>query len=378
MKIRRSLFLFIIFLILLIYALMFSIRSPFKDYFYPIIYRNIAKEIDIKTDPLLNTHIIHLKDGRKINAILLKETQDSYYIKEDFGYSGYVDTWLKKSDIQSLDSITTKNIPVSANEIIAKKLFPDFHIYRRDAYTFFSDASYFLIENTARELERLRDHIEQEFFEVIGTDKKTERICVVIFNNEEEYKRFAIRIDPTFKEAVGFYHPDYKMLFVSNMSSKKHKIDNITNTVRHEGAHQIFYSYGLHFGYGKVDRLWLVEGLAIYSEPSFRGWKLISNRRKNIEKSINSGDFIGLRELLKRREGFSSLHIDKMRLFYDESWSLVYFLMYRYPRQFMNFLKEIKAHPFLCLLKGDERLLEQTLGVSIDTLEQEFKTFCGR
>jgi hypothetical protein len=199
-------------------------RSPFKDYTYPIIYHSVADQIDTRVGETENTHIVHLKNGTQIKVNLIKETQDAYYVRYDFGHTGHMEQLLKKSNIERLEPIQTKSVPISANEIIAKKMFPAFHVYRRDFYTFFSDESYFYIEDTIELLEELRRQICDEFPEIITDNINTPRACVVIFRNKSDYKKFSGNIDTSLKESSGFYHVDYQMFFTYNMLSDKKKV----------------------------------------------------------------------------------------------------------------------------------------------------------
>ena len=65
----------------------------------------------------------------------------------------------------------------------------------------------------------------------------------------------------------------------------------------------------------------------------------------------------------------------EIRLFYTESWALVYFLIRKHRTEFGNYLKELKDHPILCFFDGDAKLLEKSLGMNLQTLEDEFKSY---
>src|SRR3989338_9289466 len=120
----RKTFLFLIFLGLLAYFLIFSIRSPIKNETFPIVFQGVAGTISAKVGEQENTHIIYFKDGRKVKANLVKEAGDSYDIHGGFGNSGSIEYSVKKSDIDKIEPIILTDAPVAANEIIAKQTFP--------------------------------------------------------------------------------------------------------------------------------------------------------------------------------------------------------------------------------------------------------------
>ncbi|MFH1360357.1 MAG: DUF1570 domain-containing protein [Candidatus Omnitrophota bacterium] len=386
MKISRSLFLFIILLGLLSYVMVFSIRSPLKDVLYPVIYKNMADQIDTRVGEIENAYVFHLKDGKKLKVSRFKKTGDDYFIRGSFGHSGFIEESIHADTIERIEPVTIKHTPVSANEIVAKRLFPDFHVFRRDTYTFFSDESYFYIENTIDLLETLRGQIKEQFPEIFDDKADQKRIGVVIFRSEKAFKEFAKKFDPALTDAAGFYNDDYQTFFIYNLLS--HQLDqkglrlNVSNAmsqsndaVRHEGAHQIFYSADLHYGFG-LDRLWLVEGLAVYSEPYKVGAR-IYQREKDFRQAVSSGRFIALEKLIQEKGMFSSKSVDDMRDFYNESWALVYYLMDKQRLGFSKFLMRTKARPFDSFLKGDDKVLEETLGMNVKTLEKKFKAYWG-
>jgi hypothetical protein len=123
--------------------------------------------------------------------------------------------------------------------------------------------------------------------------------------------------------------------------------------------------------------MWLVEGLAIYCEPSSVG-KLLKKRRERLRKAIKSGEFIPFRQLLNQRGILGVFKLKKLRLFYDESWALVYFLMKSYRDGFGKFLETTKEHPIISLIKGDADLLAESLGMDINVIEDGFVNFCRK
>ena len=125
--------------------------------------------------------------------------------------------------------------------------------------------------------------------------------------------------------------------------------------IRHEGAHQLFYTYQIHSLYG-AEPTWLREGLAVYCEPEEVG-RYHYVMAKRIAAYRKAGQLLPLRTLLTHRAGggFFALGARQAEIAYAQSWSVVYFLMQDpYRRGFFEFVKSYRD------LK-DERAVEQIL-----------------
>ncbi len=100
------------------------------------------------------------------------------------------------------------------------------------------------------------------------------------------------------------------------------------STIRHEGAHQLFFTYGVHSSF-HIENEWLVEGFAVFCETEHIG-NVATMRVKLVRSELAKKKHIPLRKLLEYRPptGFSSLeNASRIDLAYSESWSLIHYLM---------------------------------------------------
>jgi hypothetical protein len=116
------------------------------------------------------------------------------------------------------------------------------------------------------------------------------------------------------------------------------------STIIHEATHQIAFNCGLHTRYSDCP-VWFSEGIAMYFETpdlrSTKGWSGIGG--------INPPRLARFQEYLKRRspDSLQTLIADDKRFrdpsrnldAYAEAWSLSYFLIRRYPKQYVAYLK---------------------------------------
>ena len=241
--------------------------------------------------------------------------------------------------------------------------------YRFKNYTLFSNSGFSSIGPTAGILKKLHADLTKAFPSIIAPKNNTNRICVVLFNKSEEYQNFVKGFNPAFVTSNGCYSPDHNILFINNDSSVRARQAYSSNTIRHEGVHQILYNAKLHFGWN-IDRLWLVEGLAVYCESAQLGERA-GFRQQYIKKALQQNRQFPMTKLLSKY----TVDDKKSSLFYNQSWAFIYFLANNYPDEFMEYLAYIKNHPFLSWHKGDAKLLETFIGKKIELIENEFKKF---
>jgi hypothetical protein len=109
-------------------------------------------------------------------------------------------------------------------------------------------------------------------------------------------------------------------------------------TIRHEGAHQIFYDLHVH-GRSPDTPHWVIEGLATFCETDPLGARHNPSRAGVLRAARRNGKLIPLRRLTRSR--------CETPLQYSECWALTVFLMHsdRYRRGFFEYLR--------CLGSGD-------------------------
>jgi hypothetical protein len=155
---------------------------------------------------------------------------------------------------------------------------------------------------------------------------------------------------------------------------------NTVATIIHEATHQIAFNAGLHQRLADIP-LWLSEGLAMFFETpdlsSSKGWRTIG--------AINRPRLVRFRQYLKNRpaDSLTTLIADDKRFrdtataldAYAEAWSLNYFLINRYPKQYAEYLKALGAKGPLLSDTPEERLAEfrKAFGDDLGELDREFQ-----
>jgi len=153
----------------------------------------------------------------------------------------------------------------------------------------------------------------------------------------------------------------------------------IVATVVHEATHQIAFNCGLHTRYSDCP-LWFSEGIAVYFETpdlrSSRGWRGIGE--------INRPRLTRFKDYLRHRppDSLETLLRDDKRLqttdggldAYAEAWALTYFLLNRYPRQYVAYLKRLSEKKPMRYDNAQTRLAEfrEAFGDDLEKLDAEF------
>lgn len=150
-------------------------------------------------------------------------------------------------------------------------------------------------------------------------------------------------------------------------------------TVIHEGTHQLMFNMGMQTRFSDTP-LWINEGLAMYFEtPDLsnpRGWRAIGQinpmRIGRFRQLISARGSDSLQTMLssdtKFRDPNQSLDA------YAEAWAFNYFLLNRYPDEYVQFLKHMSGKPRLQYDSGETRLKEflQFFEQDLASLDREF------
>ncbi len=156
-------------------------------------------------------------------------------------------------------------------------------------------------------------------------------------------------------------------------------------TIVHEATHQIAFNCGLHARFSDVP-MWVSEGIAVYFETpdlrSAKGWSTVG--------AINRARLVQFRDYLTRRpaDSLRTLVADDRRLqstdtgpdAYAEAWALTYFLLRRYPVQFVAYLKGISQKKPMIWDDPETRLHEfrAAFGDDLERLDAEFIRYMAR
>ena len=150
-------------------------------------------------------------------------------------------------------------------------------------------------------------------------------------------------------------------------------------TVIHEGTHQLMFNMGMQTRFSDTP-LWINEGLAMYFEtPDLsnpRGWRAIGQinpmRIGRFRQLIGTRDSKSLGTMLSSDTKFRdpNLALDA----YAEAWAFNYFLLNKYPEEYVNFLKHMSKKPRLKYDTPETRLNEflQFFKQDLPALDREF------
>ena len=193
-----------------------------------------------------------------------------------------------------------------------------------------------------------------------------------------------VTFDLTGSEKIRANRPRPKAAVHINQLLARPSAAETVATIVHEATHQLAYNSGLQRRYAD-NPLWLSEGLAMFFETpdlkSNRGWRGIGTinrnrlgqfRRFQATQATNS-----LESLLSTDDRVRNG--DTAVAAYAESWALCYFLLKRYPQQFVAYLADQSHKAPLVYDTPRDRLLEfQRHFGEVSALEEEFRRYMKR
>ena len=341
---------------------------------------------------------IYLRDGRVASGNKVSREGASFYLKQalegggniSFGFDAAkvekVELWPPPPDHQldkDFKQLRDLNLKYSFKEppyyIVSTVESSDLILYFRALRQFCSDFS-------------------MRFLELIDTDKPAPALGVVIFGSYDDFLKYAGL--PKGTNMAGFYLPDKKYLALFNMKEVdmvrfrlaraeyveqkigdvKTKVelysstdsagkwaaydflekiqfkveadrmrveswarDRTMETIRHEAGHQLFDLLGIDSA--SVYRgAWLSEGLAEYVSTDPLGG-INKERLMFLRAELEAGrHLMPLQYLMSIQNGSGIRKLQDPNytlLGYAQSWGLVYFLMEKYPEQFLGYLREV-------------------------------------
>lgn len=316
------------------------------------------------------THRLVFTDGEEMEGRVLEASKDSVVFVETYGESGSMSVNVPRSRIRQLMTIPPALPGVTYRDVRFRMEFPGLRLYKREPYTVMTDESWFRVEATVKELVRLYRDFMQVFGELVTVSERRDDIQVLFFSREDAFKAYQEKYAPQLPGA-GFYSPWIDRLIVFNQETAAHvararkqvaeevakhraeladrpaalaRLDawrsetekhiarfaeaQTVSTVRHEGAHQLFFSFGVH-SINRIENEWVFEGLAAYCEtPRFGEHDQV--RVGVLKRAQQEGSLIPLVDLvnLRHEAGLMSYGLPpRVELAYAQSWSLVCWLM---------------------------------------------------
>lgn len=157
-------------------------------------------------------------------------------------------------------------------------------------------------------------------------------------------------------------------------------LEDLRNTIIHEGTHQVAFNRGLHSRIGSNPR-WVVEGLAMVFESE--GLRSGTGRQTD---RLNRERFLWFNEYRKKRRAKKSLatFLKSDQLFqtaaldaYSEAWALSFYLLETRPRKYIRYLKLVSRNSRGRNYTGSERLQDfrRLFHENLEWLEVDYLRF---
>ncbi len=262
--------------------------------------------------------------------------------------------------------------------------FPDLKHYYIPPYLFATDTLYSYVHVAHGVLNRLSEQFLGTFRVLVTDEVRTKLAYVCFFRDEEQYLEYAIRKeDVPLETTVGFYSQEQDCLFLYDRlrSFARNRIDRsideladaarirsgltedrilalaeaerersydilvrqVVRTLRHEGAHQLAFSLGVHSAEG-FEHLWLQEGLAQYCETDPIG-QPIPGKFAELRTALAAHRLVPWHELVDTPSGtgFGS-HGNRATVAYAQSWLLFHTLMQPpYRARFLKYMDSVRC-----------------------------------
>ena len=386
------------------------------------------KEIQVKRNlestvrDRLPRHRLVLRSGEVLSGRLVgRDENGGYSFMQSFGDSGSFCAHIPEYRVLRLEGTRSQVPDVTYRDVKFHLEFPDLSFYRRPPYTVVTDQNYLQVERAVKDLQRLHHDFVSTFGPLITLPDRGEAIQLLFFENEERYRAYQRNYAPQLEHTAGFYTPkldrfvvfnqihadqrqiDQELVFEKIKAARKnagamvnmgrvkdwqiragrsviqHAEEQTRMTVRHEGAHQLFFTYGVHSSH-HAENSWLIEGLASFHETTPPGSPQ-AGRIALLKEAEAEDSLIPLAELVNSRSprGLYTFWGDKrVQLAYAQSWALVNFLMREQHRKaFFSYMDYVRDPAHIDDLAANPRvdLLARSLGMDTTELERQWQWY---
>ena len=349
--------------------------------------------------------IIVCHNGRIIKGKILSESRSSVAIMQTFGAAASMRFKVKRADISRIETHVVQPVNVSYRDVRFRMEFPAMNFYCRPPFTIVTTENFFDVEKAIRELERLHCDVLKVFGPLIEQRSRGRSIQIVFFSQEKQFYAYRKKHAPNLGYSAGFYSPGLDRLVLFDQASSAEMVvakqhlagmrnaymrehaslsrragiykwhqklnqkltrlgrEETERVFRHEGAHQFFYTYGIHSEH-HAENLWLLEGLATYCESSVSG----SNPHhvvQELKEAHRLNDLLSWPKLVNFRstQGFARLlRNDRVGIAYSQSWLLTHWLMQSRNRDgffaYIRFVRDPVNARDLARLNHFDRLAE--------------------
>ena len=364
----------------------------------------------------LPSHRLILKTGKVMEGRLVETKPDYVLFEESYGSSGVLRARIARSRIDHIERLKISPPRITYRDVLFQMEFPRMKLYKHPPYTIVTDESYFQVQRSVRTLRDLYTEVMRVFGPLMERGRRGKGLQILFFSDREAYLRYQKHYRVKMEETAGFYSPWLDRLVIFNevgsavmkdLAADLHKQEeelrrktqdarqrsrigayrrrverNLLEqaeektfvTLRHEGAHQLFFSYGVHSSF-RAENEWLVEGLAVYCETPHLG-EPDPRRIKRLRRAMDGRRFIGLQNLVNFRHvrGFFAMGEGRVDLAYSEAWSLVHYLMSEADLRncFFEYIRYIRdpRHLDVIVRKPRVRILCRFLHTDSESLEK--------
>lgn len=369
------------------------------------------------------THRIVTLDGEEHAGRVLAASDTHLTFLQSFGGQGRVTQEFDRRLLKSVGPYSVPKPEITWRDVRFQMEYPEFHLIHFGTYTVLTDAPFYQVADSIRELEILHQQFTELFAPLLQAPAGQRGLQVLFFNDETQYRGHQSHTAPTLASSAGFYSPLHDRMVVFNQFYSHHsrtmrdeiqaEIDGMlaraTNsrerraildmkhnvqdqlrergrretiaTLRHEGAHHLAYTYGVHSWF-HAENGWLIEGLAVYFEAREPG-AAPESHAMTLRNLVYRQHLPPLANLVRIRKpedfeaelpGFSGYEV------YALSWSLVHFAMHPAHREgFFDYLRYLRNPENLGELVATPRidLIARHLHLTPEELEQAWLAYIG-
>lgn len=383
--------------------------------------RSVKRALEAELRGQASSDQVIRTDGRVLEGRIVAESETSIRLLRSFGPTGQMETTVPRSEVREIRSSSREPPSISFRDVRFTLEFPGLNFYRRPPFTIVSDRDFFRVEEAVSVLEELHVEFTRTFGDLLVRPERDDGIQLLFFSDARQFDEYRRRYGPDLPAAAGFYSfaKDRLVLFDQKSAQWAREASaqvNVATAVqrgrvadreldrwqhsarrsiraetrranrsvlRHEGAHQLFFTYGVHSEHG-AEHLWLVEGLAGFCEDGLGGSRgeraddaRRLGRRSTFAELVNAAD----------RESFATLATDlpydpwvaqnlgSVAAAYAQSWFTVQHLMRKHRDGFFEYIRFVRDAANLEELDRVPRfeLLARFIGLRPEALESELQ-----
>ncbi len=226
--------------------------------------------------------------------------------------------------------------------------FPEMAPLLEPPYLVMSDAPEEEAKLLVAELLNLHEEFNGVFGSLAARAPSDATIHVLYFSDFADYLAYQASASHGLEETSGFYSPSANRLvlyrsgeMMTSARGTPRLPPALLATVRHEGAHQLFYDYGVHSAH-RAEHDWLIEGLATYCEEARIGAVSV-HRLAILHAALATHREIPLAQLITSKSPEGLLAHRATELAYSQSWGLVHLLMTEpYREDFFRYIRQVR------------------------------------